>query len=52
MDEVQRVVRASMLEQSTATLGWVRNPTTTNSAVTAEGATVHSTSVVGGDPEW
>ena len=52
VDEVQRVVRASMLEQSTATLGWVRNPTTTNSAVTAEGATVHSTSVVGGDPEW
>ena len=52
VDEVQRVVRASMLKQSTATLGWVRNPTTTNSAVTAEGATVHSTSVVGGDPEW
>jgi hypothetical protein len=52
VDEVQHLVRASMLDQSTATLGWVRNPTTTNSAVTAEGATVCSTSVVGGDPEW
>jgi hypothetical protein len=50
VEEVQRVVRAWML-QSTATLGWVRNPATTVSAVTAEGARVQSTSVGRGDPE-
>jgi hypothetical protein len=52
VDEIQRVVRASMLEQSTATLRWVRNPRTPKSAVTPEGATVHSTSLGGGEAEW
>ena len=45
VDEVQRVVRAWLLEQSTATLGCLQNPITPAPAVTAEGSTVRATSI-------
>ena len=41
VDEVERVLRAYMLEQSTATLRYAQNRSTTPPAVTAEGSTVH-----------
>ena len=42
VDEVQRVLRAYMLERSTATLRYVQSPSITPPAVTTEGSTVHA----------
>ena len=50
VDEVQRVIRAWMLEQSLATPTRLQNPTTA-SAVTAEGSTVHATALDRGHGE-
>jgi hypothetical protein len=50
-DEVQRVLRASMLEQSIATLRFVHNPITTPPAVTAEVSTIHTGWLGGSDAE-
>ena len=52
VDEVQRVLRTCMLEQSIATLGCKQNPiAATAAAVTAERSMVHSTWLGRGDAE-